>query len=152
MKEQKEFLREKLIDFQREIESLKKKNKDQEIYYEKKLTTMNLNFIELVDAFETIEDNLAAKDESFFNIASKKLMKNMLSIKKKILRILKKNKIEKIKFKDNLATIGLCKIVDTVEDEDLDNEYIKETIKYGYLDNIKKQPIRKAELITIKNI
>ncbi len=144
----KSFIKSKIIEFQKKIDFLNRKCDEQKNSYEDKLTDMNLKFIDMIDAFENIEENIKDKEESF-DVDAKKLLKNLRSIKKKTVRVIKKNKIEKIVFENNKADIKTCKVIDTIQDSTKENETIVEVIKNGYLHKETQCVIRKAEVITV---
>jgi molecular chaperone GrpE (heat shock protein) len=148
MNKHKELLKQKLIDFQKNIDSLKREKLEIENLYKDKLEKSNLQFIGLVDVIENIENNFIEQDIQRNEIAES-LCQNIKAIKKKILRILESYKIIKIDFPDNKAIRDFSKIIDTRTDLNLENETILEIIKNGYYNLKENKVIRKAELITV---
>ena len=152
IKGKKEFLKQKMVDFQREISTLRKTLGDTENSYESKATQFHLQFIDLLDTLENIENNAREKErENALDNYAAKLLKNIVSAKNKTLRILKANHIEKIEFPDNKAVREYSVIVETQPSENQENETILEVLKAGYINNKSRKTVRKAELITVLN-
>ena len=152
IKEKKEFLKQKMVDFQREISTLRKTLGDTKNSYESKTTQFHLQFIDLLDTLENIENNAREKErENALDNYAAKLLKNIVSVKNKTLRILKVNHIERIEFPDNKAVREYSEIVDTQPSETQKNETILEVLKAGYINNKSRKTVRKAELITVLN-
>ncbi len=150
MNEQKQLLKEKLIAFQKEIDSLKREKIELENSSKDKLEKANIKFIDLIDIIDNIDNNFAEQNLEN-NETAKVLNNNIKAIKKKIMRILKSYKITKIDFPDNKAIRDFSKIIDTQNNEKLEDETIIDIIKNGYYNSKENKVIRKAELITVSN-
>lgn len=148
MKNQKEFLKNKLIEFQRNINSLNREKME----LIDKLDQFNkeklLKVIEVLDFLDTIVDNISPQNNNLEKNAAY-LLKSIQAARKKINRILKREKVEEIQFPDGQAIREFSKIVDTLVDPEKKEGTILEIVKKGYLDKTNNKVIRKAELITV---
>ena len=145
----KQCIRYKLIDFQKkiahlsfDIASLRREQSEgeKELYFE---------LFEIVDSFENIYQTIENK-ESEWEKSVQRVMKSYRSIYKKIVRLLSERGVVEIEFPENKAIIGLCKVVDTRSDPEMENEKIITILRKGY----KKESgevIRPAEVITVLN-
>jgi molecular chaperone GrpE (heat shock protein) len=150
MKKEKAFLREKFIEFQLKIAELTHALHEQEASFQAREKELNLNLLEILDAFENLNETIQAKEDEF-DKTTRGLAKNVRAIHKKLIRLLKTNHIEQIEFPDNKARMDDCKIVDTREAADMDNETILSVVKNGYMDKEQGKVLRKAEVITVLN-
>jgi molecular chaperone GrpE (heat shock protein) len=150
MKEEKDFLKKKFIDFQSRIAGLSRALKKQEETSEARENDLYLNLFELLDAFENLEETIEAKKAGFDKTA-RSLAKNIQAIHKKLLRFIKDRSIERMEFPDHKARMEYCKVVDTREAPDLENETIISVVRNGYIDKGHNQALRKAEVITVLN-
>ncbi len=150
MKQKKAYLKSKLIEFQVKIVEMARMMREQEhVYYERE-KTLYLNLFEVLDAFENLDDMIKAKEDQL-DKSARRMAKNIRNINKKLARILKANHITPIELNEGKAQIEYCKIADTKQDRDLENETIIDVIKTGYRDNRKDIVLRKAEVITVLN-
>ena len=150
MKKEKAFLREKFIEFQLKIAELTHALHEQEASSQAREKELNLNLLEILDAFENLNETIQAKEDEF-DKTTRGLAKNVRAIHKKLIRLLKTNHIEQIEFPDNKARMDDCKIVDTREAADMDNETILSVVRNGYMDKEQGKVLRKAEVITVLN-
>ncbi|MFC1851590.1 nucleotide exchange factor GrpE [candidate division CSSED10-310 bacterium] len=150
MKNKKEYLKNKFIEFQVKIAELTTTLAQQQEQAANREKELFRTLIEIVDAFDHLDETIAAKEPSF-DKTTKSLVKNMRSIQKKLKRLLSGNNIIKIEFPDNKASIQNCKIVETRPGADLENETILLVVKPGYINQVSKQVLRKAEVITVLN-
>ncbi|MDL1968188.1 MAG: nucleotide exchange factor GrpE [Deltaproteobacteria bacterium] len=150
MRKKKEFLKEKLIAFQVKIAELTHALQEQENFFQARGKDLYLNLFEILDAFENLDQTMVAK-ESQFDKTTQRLSKNIRSIRKKLVRLLKTCHIVQIEFSNNIADIDYCKVVNTQEAADIPNETILSVVKNGYIDKNKKMVLRKAEVITVLN-
>ncbi len=150
MKIKKEFLKNKIINFQLKINRLNKNLAEQKNKYENKENEYIINLLELLDAFEILNENIKEKEE-FLDKSALMLLRNVKAIQNKVLHFLKANNICSIEFNNNKAKIECCKIIDTRQDSAKDNETILSIIKKGYVNIETNKIIRKAEVITVKN-
>ncbi len=150
MKKEKEFLRKKFIEFQMKIAELTSSLREEKNSSLAKEKDLFLDLLEILDAFDNLDETIKAKEREFDKTAQR-LAKNVRGIQKKFTRLLKARHIVPIKFPDNKAAMDLCKIVDTKESADMDNETILSVIKKGYWDKQREIIIRKAEVITVLN-
>ena len=150
MRKKKEFLKEKFINFQKKIAELTHALQEQEDSFQAREKELYLNLFEILDAFENLDQTIQAK-ENQFDKTSRRLAKNIRSIRKKLIRLLKTYHIVQIEFSNNIADMDCCKVVDTQEAADMANETILSVVKNGYIDKNKEIVLRKAEVITVLN-
>jgi len=150
MREEKEFLKKRFIEFQLKIAELNRTIREQEDFFQTREKELYLDLFEVLDAFENLDETIQSK-ESELDKTSRRMAKNIRSIHRKLLRVLKTNHIIQMEFPDKKALMEYCKVVDTVEDSDAENETIHIVVKNGYIDKDKNRVLRKAEVITILN-
>jgi len=150
MTTEKELLRQKIIEFQQIIAELKLTLAQKEELFCKNTKDSFLSLLDIMDAFETLENNLETKKDSLDKTA-KMLGRNIISIHRKLIRHFQSASIVPMKFPRNKATMELCKIIETREDPDLENEIILEIVKKGYVNTQDDSVLRKAEVITVLN-
>ena len=150
MKEQKEFLRAKLVEFQLRIAELSHAIKEQENSFRAREEGIYGGLFEILDAFEGIEETLQAKQEDL-NKTGRRLGKSIRAVQRKLERLLKANDVVPIEFPDGMARMELCRIVDTRESGDLKNETILSVVRKGYMQQKEARVLRKAEVITVLN-
>ncbi len=150
MTTEKELLRQKIIEFQQIIADLKLTLAQKEELFCKNTKNSFLSLLDIMDAFETLENNIEAKKDSLDKTA-KMLGRNIISIHRKLVRHFQAASIVPITFPRNKATMELCKIIETREDPDLENEIILEIVKKGYINTQDNSVLRKAEVITVLN-
>ena len=150
MKKKKEFLKKKIIGFQMKIAELTHSLKEQENSFQDKEKDLYLNLFEILDAFENLDQTMVAKEDQF-DKTTRRIAKNIRSIQKKLLRTLKTCHIVQIELSGNIADMDYCKVVDTQEAADMENETIISVVKNGYIDKNKKTVLRKVEVITVLN-
>ena len=123
-------------------ESIKKINKD--IVDQKK--NYMLSTIEVIDSFERKEENILTKhgEEN-----GKKLIKNFVIIKKKLLRVLDDNNVSEVVLEHYNIKPEECVVEETIIDDSKDDNYIYEVIKKGY--KINGEVLRFAEIVIVKN-
>ena len=145
-----ELLRQKLVDFQRALATQKKERAEQADAAARRADALLLQLVELADTLGTIERNAQEQSEEPAETAAR-LLRNLASVKGKILRALKKEGVERIEFPDNKAVMELSKILDTQAAPGREDASILEVVKEGYLDKASGKVLRKAELITVLN-
>ncbi len=150
MKKEKALLREKLVEFQLRIAELTHALSEQEQTFLTKEQSLYLNLFEVLDAFENLDENIAEK-EGTFDKTTRRLVKSVRSIEKKIVRLLKSNHIVEVTFPDNRAAMDSCKVVDTKEVGDMENETILSVVRKGYINTEENVVLRKAEVLTVMN-
>jgi len=150
MKQEKEYLRQKFIDFQMKIAELNLELRKQQDSFIAREKEFYLNLFEILDAFDSLEDTIQTKEEGMDKTA-RLLAKNIRAIHRKLNRMLEANHIARIVFPDNKARMDTCKVVDTQEAEDLENETILTVVKNGYIHEELGTVLRKAEVITVLN-
>ena len=150
MKEEKEFLKKKFIEFQTKISELSQSIhacKENNFNREKDFL---LNIFEVIDAFDNLEETISAKEKDL-DKTSLRIVKSIRSIYRKLKRILEDKKIVPLDFPDNKASMEKCIIVETEENSELENETIISIVKKGYINTEEKVILRKAEVITAVN-
>lgn len=99
-----------------------------------------LEILEIIDDIERVTLNKEDISESW---------KYLNIIKKKSLKLLEKQSVIPMIFKDNKAKFGWCEVVGTEKSKDAENEIIIREIKKGYLWNDKI--LRLASVIIVNN-
>ena len=150
MKLEKELLRNKFIKFQQTIADLKLDISQNNDLFKQKEIGLFLGLFEILDALENVEKTIESKKKGL-DKTSRMLGKNIRSIHKKLLRIVNSADIIQMSFPDNKATMEECKIIDTQNNLEMENETIINIIKNGYINKNDKTVLRKAEVITISN-
>ena len=150
MGSEKEQLKEKLIEFQQHIAGLKLELAVQAEAHQKRENEFFTGLLDIMDAFELIENNLESKKESLDKPA-RMLGKNIRSIHKKLSRFFESAGIFPIDFQDGKAVMEQCKVLETRADPDQENGSLVEIVKKGYLNTRDSTILRKAEVITIRN-
>ncbi len=150
MSEDKAYLKKKLIGFQKQIADLNHEIKTIQETHLNKETEIWMNILEILDAFENLDDFIESKKDEFDKPA-RKLAKSIESIEKKTRRFLKANHIVPVEFDDHKAKRQYCKIIDTKPDPGLENETVLEVLKTGYINTDKNIVLRKAEVVTVSN-
>ena len=150
MNQKKAYLKSKLVEFQVKIAELACKMREQEDSYQAREQTLFLSLFEVMDAFENLDEMIKSK-ESSFDKSSRRMANNIRNINKKLVRILKAHHITPIELNESKAQPEYCKIADTKQVDDLENETILDVMKTGYRDDLKGIVLRKAEVITVLN-
>ena len=150
MGNEKEQLKKKLIDFQQQIAGLKLDLAAQAKAQQKRENEFFMGLLDIMDAFELIENNLESKKESLDKPA-RMLGKNIRSIHKKLSRYFDAAGICPIAFQDGKAVMAQCKVLETRTDPGQENGTLVEIVKKGYLNTRDGTILRKAEVITIRN-
>lgn len=140
----------RLIAFQREIIALKQNITEQEDLFAGREQEFLLDLLEIADAFDVLESNMADRQDSL-DKAGRRLVKNLKAIKRKLLRLLASRHIEPLELEGKVAQIGQCKVVSTKTDPTLANETIIAVQKKGYVDTVRDTIVRKAEVVTVCN-
>ncbi len=146
----KEFLREKFIEFQVKIADLTHGLSEQENLFEEKEKALYLSLLDILDAFENVDETIQQKKDNFDKTAYM-LSRNIRSVHKKFIRLMKAGHIVPMEFPDNKARMAFCKIVDTREEPKMENETILSVVKKGYVRKQDGAILRKAEVITVFN-
>lgn len=145
----KAYLRLKLIDFQKKIADLSHglaRSQDERRHWEKELF---LEIVEIVDAFENIFHSIEGKD-AIWDRSAQMALKSFSALYKRSLRFLERRGIEQIEFPENKAIFGLCQVVETKRDPNLENETIISVVRKGYKKR-EGEILRLAEVITVSN-
>lgn len=145
----KQFLRKKLIDFQKRIADLSFTQTSLENEHLKWKQDLYLDLFEVLDSLENIFKSLEGK-EADLEKSSKNTIKGFHSIYRKILRLLSKRGIEQIEFPGKKAIFGLCKVMETRPMPGMENEQIIAIVRNGYVER-GGEVIRPAEVITVLN-
>ncbi|EFK10290.1 conserved hypothetical protein [delta proteobacterium NaphS2] len=150
MKEKKDFLRKKLIEFQLRILDLSHTLKEREDSFRVREGKFFTGLFEVLDAFDNVEETIKAKEDGMDKTA-RRLAKNVSTIRKKLVRLLKANGVARLEFPHGRASMETCKVVETRASEMLEDETILEIVKNGYINQDKGKVLRKAEVITVLN-
>ena len=150
MKAEKAFLREKFIAFQKEIAALGHSLRQQVDAFQQRESSLCMGIFEILDALENIDESVRAREDEF-DKATRRLAKNIRSVHKKLIRLLKANDIVMMEFPDNMAGMESCKVVETEESNSLKDETILSVVKNGYIRKDNGKVLRKAEVITVLN-
>ena len=112
------------------------------------LKEFSKGIIEIIDSLENIEEGLIEK--GFNEIEeTKKIMSRYQSIRKKLYYLLAKYGVTKIDFPDNRLIVGLCEVVDTIDDPSKENDAIISVLRNGYIRG--NELIRSAQIVIVKN-
>ena len=150
MQSEKEFLKNKFIEFQRKIAELNHGLNQTRDAYRKREANLFLELLAIVDTFENIDEIIEAKQDGF-DKSARMLAKNLRSIQRKFKRLLQAHDVVPMQFPDHMARIDYCKIVDTRTAPEAENETILTIVKNGYIDRRDGTILRKAEVITVLN-
>ena len=150
MKKEKDFLREKFIEFQVRSSELSHTLRQQDERFQSRENDWYLDLFEVLDAFENIDETIEVK-KAGFDKTTRSLARNFRAIHKKLVRMIKARHIVRMEFADHKAKIGYCKVVDTRESANLENETIISVVKNGYIDEQNNRVLRKCEVITVLN-
>ena len=150
MKQKKDFLREKFVEFQLRIAELTRAVHEQADTFQTRESDLYLNLFEVLDAFENLNETIQAKEDGF-DKTTRGLAKTIRSIHRKLTRLLKSNHILQIEFPEKKDRMEYCKIVDTRKAANMENETILSVVKHGYIDKQQGRVLRKAEVITVLN-
>ena len=150
MQSEKEFLKNKFIEFQLKIAELSHFLTETRDSYENREKDFILELLTIIDAFENLDKIIAAKQDTF-DKSAQRLAKNIRTIQRKLRRLLKTRAVVPMHFPDNMARMDYCKIVDTRRAPESNNETILFVLKNGYIDERNGTVLRKAEVITVFN-
>ncbi len=150
MKEGKEFLRRKLIEFQVRIADLNHTLVGERDSFHEKEKAFRLDLLDILDAFENIEETIEAK-KNRYDKSARMLSKNIRAVHRKLIRLMKSDDIVTMDFPDDRAAMDRCKILDVREAPGMENETILTVVKNGYIDRKDGSVLRKAEVITVSN-
>lgn len=150
MKQEKACLKGKLIEFQLKIAELNFLLRKQEDAFLAKEKDLYSSLFEILDAFESLDETIRVKEEDMDKTA-RLMARNIRAIHRKIIRMLKARHISPLEFQDHKARMDYCKVVDTLEDPDKENETILTIVKNGYINEEFGTVLRKAEVITVLN-
>jgi molecular chaperone GrpE (heat shock protein) len=150
MRREKVFLRGKFIEFQLKIAELNRTLAEREESYGAREKDLYRNLLEILDAFENLDETIQAKEDRLDKTA-RRMAKTVRAIQRKLVRLLKANHIVQIEFQDKRARMDYCKVVETQEAADMENETILAVVRNGYIDQRQGTVLRKAEVITVLN-
>ena len=150
MSREKEFLRQKFIQFQTRIAELDRLLKQERNRFQEKEKTLILGLLDILDAFENIDDLIETKKDQF-DKSSLMLSKNIRSIHNKLIRLMKSEDVVKMEIPDNTAAMDHCKVIDTRSEPKMENQTILSVVKNGYINRKTGDVLRKAEVITVLN-
>lgn len=139
----KERIRAKLVELQKaeigltgELQARERKTREDE-------NDLLLELVGVLDAFENLFKNL---DLDALDKSAKRAFKSAGAIQRKLRRLLEARGLEKLEFPDARAEVGLCKVVETREEEGAEDGTILEVVRSGYRRG--EQVLRPAEVIT----
>lgn len=138
MKYKIEYLKDKFRKFQLENKKLGGELSESNRKYEDRENEFIRNLLEVLDAFEMLDENIKQKEASLDKPALM-LFKNVKSIQGKILRFLKANNVVPIALNGSKATHTHCRIIETRHDPRRENEAIISIIKNGYINTEKNK-------------
>lgn len=150
MKKEKAFLREKFVEFQLKLAELNHALTEQRHAFQSKEKELFGSLFEVADAFENIEEILSEKEKPLDKTAEM-LARNIRLIRKKLIRIFKANHIVPLEFPDKKARMEYCKVLETKQVPDMENETVLSVVKTGYINTQQNAVLRKAEVITVSN-
>jgi molecular chaperone GrpE (heat shock protein) len=145
-----EMLREKLVVFQREIAELKRLRREEEEDCRDREQDLLAELFEVLDVFDSLENNIRRRQQPL-DKTSLGLLKNMRAVQRKLLRLLAARNIVPLDFPDRRAKAEQCRIVETKQMPDKEDEEILVVLKKGYIDRKENLVLRKAEVMTVRN-
>jgi molecular chaperone GrpE (heat shock protein) len=145
-----EMLREKLVVFQREIAELKRLRREEEEDCRDREQDLLAELFEVLDVFDSLENNIRRRQLPL-DKTSLGLLKNMRAVQRKLLRLLAARNIVPLDFPDRRAKAEQCRIVETKQMPDKEDEEILVVLKKGYIDRKENLVLRKAEVMTVRN-
>ncbi len=150
MKKEKAFLRERFIFFQKKIATLGHALRAEETAHQEREESLLSGLFEVLDALENIDES-TRKREDELDKPAKRLARNIRSVQKKLIRLLKAHQIVKMEFPDQTADMATCKVVDTEPSDTMQDHAIISIVKHGYIREDTGDVLRKAEVITVLN-
>lgn len=145
-----ELLREKLVVFQREIAELKRLRREEEEACRDRELDLLAELFEVLDVFDSLENNIRRRQQPL-DKTSHGLLNNMRAVQRKLLRLLAARDIVPLNFPDRQAKAEQCRIVETKQMPDKEDEEILAVLKKGYVDRKENRVLRKAEVMTVRN-
>ena len=145
-----QFLRDRLVSFQRDIARLKQQDREREELFQDRERAFLLELFAILDGFDNLERNIRDKEDTL-DKTGRRLVKNVQAIKRKMLRLLRTRHIEPMEINDNKAQIEQCKVVGVQSDPTRENREIISVEKKGYIDTEQNTVVRKAEVVTVNN-
>ncbi|CAK8712215.1 hypothetical protein GCAAIG_01525 [Candidatus Electronema halotolerans] len=145
-----ELLREKLVTFQREIAELKRLRREEEEACRCRELDILTELFEVLDAFDSLENNIQRKRQPL-DKTSLSLVNNMRAMQRKLLRLLAARNIVPLDLSGRQAKAEQCRIVETKQMPEKEDEEILDVLKKGYIDREENRMLRKAEVVTVRN-
>ncbi len=150
IREQKQYLKDRMVDYQRQIARLSGAMKEQQDSFRRREKELLVDIFEVLDAFDNLEKAYGERAGTL-DKTSARLLKSVNSIGRKLRRTLKGKSIVPIAFPEGKVRMEHCRIVDTRRVPDAENETIVSIEKTGYIDVEKDQVLRKADVVTVLN-
>jgi len=150
MKKEKAFLRERFIFFQKKIATLGHALREHETAHQEREESLLSGLFEILDALENIDESIRTREDGLDKRA-KRLARNIRSVQKKLIRLLKAHQIVKMEFPDQTADMATCKVVDAEPSDTMQDHAIISIVKRGYIREDTGSVLRKAEVITVLN-
>ena len=139
----KERIRDKLIELQKakigllaELDACERRARENE-------NELFLELMGVLDAFENLLNNL---DPDAMDKSTKRALKSVGAIHRKLSRLLEARGVERLEFPDARARLGLCKVVETRAAEEAEEGTILAVVRNGYRRG--ERVLRPAEVIT----
>ena len=130
-KEQRDTLVKEIGNLMKNYHQLHQAFNDNNLKQEVKNEELLLELLEIFDALESLLKVLQKNNQVNLTI-QKRIEKNLATILKKILAILKKRNIYPIEFNDNYPDYNLCRVVEQEIRDDLDEKTIIKVIRQGF--------------------
>jgi molecular chaperone GrpE (heat shock protein) len=146
--EDMKFIQEDLATLVVENYKIKKQFKDYEEDNNKKIKEQLLSYLEVLDAFDRIFDNVKQKEETL-NQQMRIWIDNFRSVRKIFWITLKAAGVKSIENPEGKVIPGVHVITETTEVPGLENGTVVKTIQKGYWWN--NEILRKEKVITVKN-
>ena len=144
----KQRLKNKLITFQQRIIRADQTAKDRENACREREDALFLDLFEILDGFENVFRNVESKRDALDKTASRAL-KSFEALRRKLLRLLAERGVEPIELTDGKAVVGLCKVVETRPDSDVEPGTVLVKVRQGYRRD--EQVLRPVEVITAES-
>ncbi|MBN1653768.1 MAG: nucleotide exchange factor GrpE [Deltaproteobacteria bacterium] len=147
---EKQYLKEKITEFQRNIAQLSRSLTKQQDDFSRREKELLVALFEVLDAFDNLEKAYAERAGALDKTAAR-LLKGMRTISGKLRRILQERNIIAIEFTNGKISMEHCRIIDTKRVANAENESIISIEKTGYIDIEKNIVLRKADVVTVLN-
>ena len=149
VRKKKIFLKGRFVEFQLKIHELNRRRQEQEEAFLAREQEMLQELFRVLDTIDDLEEIICAEEAANKPPRWARLVR---LVQTKLLRLLESRSAVPLEFPDGKALMEYCKILETRTDETLADETIVSIVKKGYLDKQRCRVLRKAEVITVRNL